>query len=1119
MRNAEASGSLSKVRKFRKQYERQVSKLILILRDMEKQAILMGDETLAVNIRAARKSVVTQRGVGGRAPMSADAGLDPKLLVPSDELAAQQARVAGSAEQFTFTPSALDEVRQGSARDALNRAAGLEARALSLQERIDAAAAERAGSPVSAAQASRAAAELPDIRDRVVAASEAAVRAGDISAEFGAALDSIIARFDFLRGKDIFARTRSDAYGRTRRLFVTATESDRVFVLNTLGELLRLVEDRKNATDPSNPPPLFSADEVALLRLAEGVLLRMEQRAARYKAFRPTAAPPGFGGRGSADVIPDITEAQAAARVPGVAALERGGVLQERIAARRAIPSVKQLAAMAREKKRLLAEADKSRREARRIVERGSPLVREESITAALDATTGEIAVKIELEKPVYFKVDQVLNESKDEYIARVELYGNDPVLWLGTRVGVFGGQKVGPNVAGALDVSPTAGIPTSRFKPLTGKITQSGSEDMRNIWRNLIADTGTIRGALAMQREMRMLIEGVSIRITNVTEHEAEAMNRAAGRAADNTIDLSEAERVVWDSRNYVAFNPFDKGVRIRQQVQTGVADADNVGELSLADLFAREASEADLIRAGGDYYLIPRFLYDQMKAEMASLDYQLGPKGQALESFTKQWRNFTLNIFPRTGFANLIGSAALAALAGAGPKSFYLAYRHLKYGDVPAPAQLRQRFGATLTSQAEFAKARDALNALYPGADRPLGALAWWMNHMRQFNGISEDFGRLAVWYSKAYPEAARLADDSFVAQWGKMRTVSEGASDLLERFANNDPDFAAQSARFTDLAFEWVGDLHAGGELNAKLRIAIPFQQWYRHILRLTLITMPFKYPGRTLLLHKIAETGKDYLHEHGVLPSWFDDLIPIFIEEKMVDGVPQEYITAWRTSNLNVFSAASDLVGSNGQIQWADYGSNALLPIWGSTAQLLFSYLNGQAQQWGNNSINVDVKDQYGQVIPFFSPENGNYAINQLIRGLPMSTIAASTAARAPESNIFFGNDRKPIRGEGFTWSKDVLPPDAPGRDFLSVGKNAYNAAFNGQEFNYASPAALMMRLFIGGGAAVVLGKGAVRDSQIYATYARLEAKYKLDQQIEWQKKWDAQQAALEGIDAN
>jgi hypothetical protein len=76
----------------------------------------------------------------------------------------------------------------------------------------------------------------------------------------------------------------------------------------------------------------------------------------------------------------------------------------------------------------------------------------------------------------------------------------------------------------------------------------------MRNIWRNLIADTGTIRGALAMQREMRMLIQGVSIRITNVTEREAAAMNRAASGRIDDTIDLSEAEFVVWDSRDYVA-------------------------------------------------------------------------------------------------------------------------------------------------------------------------------------------------------------------------------------------------------------------------------------------------------------------------------------------------------------------------------------------------------------------------------------------------------------------------------------------------------------------------------------------------------------------------------------
>jgi hypothetical protein len=191
--------------------------------------------------------------------------------------------------------------------------------------------------------------------------------------------------------------------------------------------------------------------KIALLRSAETVLARMEQRAARYSAFRPSAAPAWlWWSRGCANAIPDITEAQAAARAPGVAALERGGVLQERIAARRAVPSVKQLAVMAREKKRLLAEADKSRREARRIVERGMPLVRTESITAALDATTGEIAVKIALDKPVYFTPKQILNESRAEYIARVQLYGNDPVLWVGTRAGVYGGQKAKVNVASA---------------------------------------------------------------------------------------------------------------------------------------------------------------------------------------------------------------------------------------------------------------------------------------------------------------------------------------------------------------------------------------------------------------------------------------------------------------------------------------------------------------------------------------------------------------------------------------------------------------------------------------------------------------------------------------------
>lgn len=52
----------------------------------------------------------------------------------------------------------------------------------------------------------------------------------------------------------------------------------------------------------------------------------------------------------------------------------------------------------------------------------------------------------------------------------------------------------------------------------------------------------------------------------------------------------------------------------------------------------------------------------------------------GFGLDRATRAWRTLTLNILPKTAFANFIGSTILAVQAGAGPRSFYYAWRALR-------------------------------------------------------------------------------------------------------------------------------------------------------------------------------------------------------------------------------------------------------------------------------------------------------------------------------------------------------------------------------------------------------------------------------------------------------
>jgi len=250
----------------------------------------------------------------------------------------------------------------------------------------------------------------------------------------------------------------------------------------------------------------------------------------------------------------------------------------------------------------------------------------------------------------------------------------------------------------------------------------------------------------------------------------------------------------------------------------------------------------------------------------------------------------------------------------------------------------------------------------------------------------------------------------------------------------------------------------------------------------MLRLTLITMPLKYPGRTLFLTRVSEIGQEYQREHGILPPWFADVMPFLVEEKLVGGIPQEYILGWRTSNLNPWATVAELF-TGGDFDWADYGVSALNPIWTNSFSALFSALYGTAQEVGrNNEITNEVRNQYGFTIDTFSSEGYSYLFNLLFKTLPGNSMALSTTGQSAEGNVFWGETPKLPRGsEGF-FMPDALSPDRPGKDLRQVIT----------DFSYTNLFAFLARVMLGGSATWITGRGPVQDSQFKAQLRRAKA---------------------------
>jgi hypothetical protein len=433
--------------------------------------------------------------------------------------------------------------------------------------------------------------------------------------------------------------------------------------------------------------------------------------------------------------------------------------------------------------------------------------------------------------------------------------------------------------------------LPESRTRKRDMRVYESGRllPDPDVFQRSMAAPTR----ALELARGGQRTLDDVGHRVTSQQDGEVIV---PPGHVAIQTGGKKGPERLhptVTDSRP-------EELAQLMEKVDAG-------DEKAATDLFRRVfrvVGQAHDELPAGDFYIVRQEVMEALERRAVDTVVQRG----VMHGLARGWRTLALNTLPRTVVNNVLGSIPMALFGGAGPLSYLRAARMLKQGGDALPGEIRGVGVAGGTTR-----------AIRLGEGRLAKPIERWMNTMRRGNVFGEDAARAAVFLKGAWPEAQRQA-----------RELGTTADEVLKTWAK-DPDSRPEVYdEFVDKSFDFLGNFASGKRLgqtaelltrgrahsvrDEKLAAAVPFHRWYRHIVRLTLVTMPAKYPGRAVFLQRLAEVGDEYRREHGVWPSWARDVIPFAQETVAVgpSGQAQELVTGLRTQSLDPFATPAGLL---------------------------------------------------------------------------------------------------------------------------------------------------------------------------------------------------------------
>ena len=784
----------------------------------------------------------------------------------------------------------------------------------------------------------------------------------------------------------------------------------------------------------------------AIKKQNPGIYNRWEQRKRGETIDEPRVAP-------SPERASGVRERLAAARTRE-AALERAGA------------RVGDLKAARKEARAAIA---KLRVEARR----GRPVFDTNEVRVVLSRTENYAIVNLKKQRKArksddLFSISRARGETLDEFIARAEMTDTNPVLHLvqSPEFDRLGAPLVTPTER-VLDVTARGGVRPGRFVESEGYLFRSGQESVR-YWDNLLFDTAELITAEGWRKKIQQIIERTSIPFA-FNERAIEEANRRVDADPDRRdLEGDERDRAVqaelenivrvagaqYDITEFKLLNPFARGVKMppRRASYGAIRESARVIDGDAMDLETGALNEGALGRvvqqilnertvdpdAPGVYYLMPIQTWNAIQKVLEMEAFRIRPTKSrlggltySLDRVTRAWRTFTLNVLPRTAFNNLVGSTILALMAGAGPWSMYyaamaIAGKSVRMADgsrrkLPMPPELRQRYYESLTGRIDrnylerkrvYREGDVDVDADIPMLEGALSGVAYWMNTMRLINGASEDFARLAVWYSKAYDVSARTQGAR--GFFTKARDLNDEGYRYLEALANNDPDVRVLNEQFLRKSFEFLGDLHKGGPFISKVRIMIPFWQWYAHMLKLAFFTMPFKYPGRMLFMEQLSDIGVMYQEAHGLFLPYGEDFIPFYTVLDESDGRKQEMVRGLGAGPWYPMGTISPIGGRDGSGALG-FAQTSVNPVFPQAALILASFLSvpaaGAAVEMDQTRVLRAAKDEYGNDIDSLdSKAFGSYLFNKVFKTFPLSPTIMSQSGRASTALPFDPDER-------------------------------------------------------------------------------------------------------------
>lgn len=359
-----------------------------------------------------------------------------------------------------------------------------------------------------------------------------------------------------------------------------------------------------------------------------------------------------------------------------------------------------------------------------------------------------------------------------------------------------------------------------------------------------------------------------------------------------------------------------------------------------------------------GPDVMLLPKHVADGWMADR-KLRKKLSENPGAMVRLASAQRRIMLRTLPGTAIRNIVGSIWFALASGASPIDFAIhakdrraRRRAYRTGEeyVPGRGTLRpeeSRRGVTTGDLSRSSKGRRYAQASVPipFTERRFKALypvAAWADLMGNASRVAEDMGQAVT---AIHNRRMKALDASEARAWDRVLERMGRTTDAYNAMMDHMQTAPASDPLVRDVAREvskWHGDMLAVNRFDRGLSSVIAFHKWYEHIVKQTLVTLPFKHPLRGHILQQLAQQGEDYVKRHGILPDWMADswIVKTMVLPDLEGKAKQLATVSIVTQGDTPWGTAGGLVrtSSSGDAVPAT-AVNAILPAWNAAATAL------------------------------------------------------------------------------------------------------------------------------------------------------------------------------------